>query len=252
MKLRTLILDDDAVARRELRNLLGAEPDVEVVGEGPVKSAAFEWVARLGPDLLFLEVSAECDALRLLETAEVNPPPEVVVMAGSDQHALAAFDARALDYLLKPFQPGRLARALQRARAQHALRRACRVEPRQLRLLEDLESAPHYLTRFVVKERDRVVFVPVETVAWIEAAENYVILNAGRQRYLVRQTLRRVEASLDPERFFRISRSAIINLAHLAELRPLFKGRYVVVLRDGTRLSVTRSLSELEALLKYS
>lgn len=253
MKIRTLIVQTDAAARTELAALLAEEPDVELIDPAAVASEHLPQMAAHSADLVFLDVeagpangSAWLTALRAVEG------PTVVVMARTAQHALAAFDVGALDYLLIPFQPGRLRRSLERVRRHLQARALGRLSPAHLRLLEDLETGPHYWTRIPVRDRDRVLFVPVEALVWAEAAENYVILHTFRGNHIVRQTLNALAAALHPEHFCRISRSALINLAHLSELRPLFKGRYSAVLRDGTSLPVTRSVEELERLLKYS
>lgn len=251
MKIRTLILEDEPQSRTALAALLGRERDIELLA--PARAGGFQHIARLRPDLLFLDVSAGGEgALKLLEPLRQDGMPHLIVVAPTARYALAAFDARALDYLLKPLQPGRLQRSLQRVREHLRLRLGSRLSPARLRLLEDLESTPQYLTRVTVKQQDRVFFLPVGQIDWVEAQDNYVVLHVGRQRHFLRQTLGALEAALNPEQFCRISRSALVNLARLAELRPLFKGEYVAVLRDGSRLPITRSVEELEMLLKFS
>jgi two-component system LytT family response regulator len=253
MTIRTVIVEEDAAARAELAALLANEADVELIEPTPPALADLARLGALQPDLVFLNVETQsADAPTLLAALRQADVPAVVVVARTARHALAAFDAGALDYLLKPFQPGRLRRSLERVRQHLQGRALSRLSPAHLRLLEDLEAGPQYWTRIPVRDRDRVLFVPVEALVWAEAAENYVLLHTPRQNHIVRLTLGALEAALNPEHFCRISRSALINLAHLAELRPLFKGRYLAVLRDGTRLPVTRSVEELERLLKYS
>lgn len=253
MTIRTVIVEEAAAARAELAALLADEADVELIEPTPPAPADLARLGALQPDLVFLNVEGQnADAPSLLGALHQADVPAVVVVARTARHALAAFDAGALDYLLKPFQPGRLRRSLERVRQHLQARVLSRLSPAHLRLLEDLETGPQYWTRIPVRDRDRVLFVPVDALVWAEAAENYVILHTVRQNHIVRQTLNALEAALNPEHFCRISRSALIHLAHLAELRPLFKGRYLAVLRDGTRLPVTRSVEELERLLKYS
>jgi two-component system LytT family response regulator len=253
MKIRTLILEDEPQARAALTALLGQERDLELLAPPRTGAGGFQHIARLRPDLLFLDVSAGGEgSLKLIEPFRREGTPCVIVVAASARYALAAFDAQALDYLLKPLQPGRLRRSLQRVREHFQLRLGSRLSPGRLRPLEDLESTPQYLTRVTVKHQDRVFFLPVDQIDWVEAEDNYVVLHAGRQRHFLRQTLGALEASLNPGHFCRISRSALVNLARLAELRPLFKGEYVAVLRDGSRLPITRSVEELESLLKFS
>lgn len=253
MRLRTVILDDSAPDRAELAGLLRTEGDVDLIGEGPTGVDSLHRVRQLRPDLLFLQAGADAGtSLPVLTAAWRDGLPAVVVTAASPQHALAAFDAQALDYLLKPYQPGRLQRSLQRAREHVRLRQDSRVSPERLRLLEDLESAPQYLTRVAVKDRSRVFFVPVDAIEWVEAADNYILLHVGKDRHILRQTMSGLEARLNPDRFVRLSRSVLINLAFLTELRPLFKGEYVALLRDGSRLPISRPYEEIEQLLKFS
>lgn len=253
MKIRTVIMEEDTSARLELISLLAEQPDVELIEPAPSPMANPLRAGALEADLIFLSVgSGSADLPGLLTVLRRADRPAVVVLARTARHALAAFDAGALDYLLIPLQPGRLRRSLDRVRAHLRARALSRFGPEHLRLLEDLETGFHYWTRIPVRDRERTLFVPVESLIWAEAAENYVLLHTPRQNFMVRQTLNALEAALDPAHFCRISRSALLNLAHLAELRPLFKGRHVAILRDGTRLPVTRSVDELERLLKYS
>lgn len=251
MKIRTLILDHEPAARRALRALLAAEPDVEILAE--TSPAALPAAAAPRADLIFLEAGDQGVAtLTALADLTADRAPAIVIMARTASHALAAFDAGAVDYLLKPFQPGRLHRTLERVREHLQARSLSRLSPAHRRLLADLEDGPQYWARIPVRDRDRMFFVPVEELIWAEAEDNYVLLHTARGNHLVRLTLNALEAALNPEDFCRISRSTLLNLAHLAELRPLFKGRHVAVLRDGTRLTVTRSVNELERLLKFS
>ena len=120
-----------------------------------------------------------------------------------------------------------------------------------MRLLEDIESIPQYLTRVKVKSADRIMFLPVDQISWMEAADNYVVLHVGKQTHILREKIGVLEAALDPERFFRISRSALVNISHISELRAMFKGEHVVILHDGSRLPMTRGVQELEELVAF-
>jgi two-component system LytT family response regulator len=126
------------------------------------------------------------------------------------------------------------------------------VRQRQIRLLHDLDSAPQYLTRVKVKASDRILFLKVEQIDWIEAADNYVVLHSGKQTHMLREKLSALENALDPERFFRISRSTLVNVHRISELRSMFKGEHMVILADGSRLPMTRGISELEELVAFS
>ncbi len=252
-RIRTLILADGASSQQQLATLLDGEPDIELVDHFDEPLGAAEAIMRTHPDLVLFEATRE-DSTDLEEwgSLDVEFVPALIVIAPSARHALAAFEVRALDYLLMPVQPGRLKRSLQRAVEYLELRDRHRISLPQRHLLEDLESVPHYLTRISVKQDDRVLFLKVDEIVWIEAADNYVVLHAGRQRFTLRERLSALESALDPDQFFRVNRSALINLKFLAELRPMFKGEHVVVLQDGSRLSLTRDLQELEERLKFA
>jgi two-component system LytT family response regulator len=252
-QIRTLILAQHSSTRQQLAALLGLEPDLEMIAPSDAPLGTAELIAQSRPDLVLLEVTGEGSA-DLLELQAMDPEslPALIVIAPTSGHAMAAFDAHAVDYLLTPLQPGLVQRALQRARECLELRDRRRVSTPRLHLLEDLEAVPHYLTRLSVKQEDRVLFLKVEDIAWIEASDNYVILHVGRQRFILRERLSALEAALDPDQFFRINRSALINLSYLTELRAMFKGEHTVVLRDGSRLPLTREVQELEDLLKFA
>jgi two-component system LytT family response regulator len=178
--------------------------------------------------------------------------PIVIFVTAYDQHALAAFEVHALDYLLKPFKPARFKEALQRARTllqnQHAGKRSQRL----LELLDETKPANAHVTRLAVKTNDRILFLKTDHIEWIEAAGNYVVLHLGKQTHILRETLSALEAKLDPERFLRISRSALVNVEQIKELQPQFKGEYVVVLHNGQQLTMTRGIREVQELLKFS
>jgi two-component system LytT family response regulator len=253
MKIRTLIVSQETAACAELAALLASEPDVEVMAQThPAALEPARWSA-WPPDLVFLDVGSETEdvSARLTELHRAGVPA-VVVLARTARYALAAFDAAALDYLLKPVQPGRLRRSLQRVREHLLARELNGSRTPGLRPVPELAPGPLYWSRIPVRDRERVVFVPVDTLRWAEAAENYVILHTTQGNHIIRQTLSALEAALDPEQFCRLNRSTLVNLEHLAELRPLFRGRFVAVLRDGTRLTVTRPLPVLEQMLKFS
>ena len=252
-QIRTLILAQCPSTRQQLASLLGSESDLELIEPSAVPLGTADLIAQSRPELVLFEVTGEGSA-DLLELQAMDPEslPALIVMASSSGHAMAAFDAHAVDYVLTPLQPGPVKRALQRARECLELRDRRRVSTPRMHLLEDIESVPHYLTRISVKQEDRVLFLKVEDIAWIEALDNYVILHVGRQRFTLRERLSALEAALDPDQFFRINRSALINLSYLAELRAMFKGEHTVVLRDGSRLPLTREVHELEDLLKFA
>jgi two-component system LytT family response regulator len=244
--IRTLIVDDEPVARRRIRRLLKSEPDVEVVGECGDGREAIDTIRSLAPDLVFLDVQMpEADGFEVLG-AIGTPLPAVIFVTAFDQYALTAFEVHALDYLLKPFNRQRFEQAVKRAR-EHLERR---TDDRLLNLLKDLRPPVRRLTRFVVRSEGRLRLVDVGQVDWIEAADNYARLHVGKTTHLVRETMSRLALELDPEKFVRIHRSTIVRLDRIRELVPAFHGDLVVVLHDGTRLDMSRGYRQpVEALL---
>ncbi len=239
--IRALIVDDEPLARERLRMLLGAQRDVEIIGECGDGAAAVTAIEREQPDLLLLDIRMpEIDGFEVLEAVETHPPAIIFVTA-YDQHALRAFEAAAVDYLLKPIDEDRFTEALDRARVK--LRGVTRAEDASAGVLLEQRRAGR-IERFVVRNGDRVSFVRVEDVEWIEAAANYVRLFAGGRTHLVRSTLRSVESQLDPGLFVRIHRSVLIHIDRIASMQPYFHGEWTVTMRDGTRFTSSRSHSE--------
>ena len=239
MTLRVLIADDETVARRRVRRLLAAEPDVEVAGECADGAAAVQAITSDCPELVFLDVQMpELDGFGVLRTIDPAPLPAIVFVTAFDRYALRAFDVHAIDYLLKPFTRERFRLALDRARER--IGRA-NVDPGLASLAAALRRQPRYLTRVSVRSAGRIIVVDLSTVDWIEAADNYVRLHAGRREYLRRETLAGLEKRLDPDRFARIHRSAIVQVNRIRELHPASHGDMDVVLTDGTVLTLSRT-----------
>jgi len=239
MTLRVLIADDETVARRRIRRLLAPEADMVVAGECADGAAAVNAIATDSPDLVFLDVQMpELDGFGVLRAIDPAALPAIVFVTAFDRYALRAFDVHAIDYLLKPFTPERFRLALDRARAR--IRRAD-VDPGLASLAATLRRPPRYLSRVPVRSKGRIVLVDLSTVDWIEAADNYVRLHAGRREFLLRETLAGLEKRLDPERFARIHRSAIVQVDRIHELHPASHGDMDVVLKDGTVLTLSRT-----------
>ena len=242
--LRVLLVDDEPLARERLRTLLADEPAIELVGECADGRSAIDAIRGLRPDLVFLDVQmpehSGFDVLAALAPAET---PAVVFVTAFDRYALEAFDVHALDYLMKPFDRERFIRALDRART-HLLRGDRAAERKLAALLEELRGERRYTTRLVVRERGRVFFLRTESIDWIEAAGNYARLHVGREDHLLRETMKTLEARLDPAVFVRIHRSAIVNLERVREMVPSFHGEFTVVLDGGTRLASSRGYGE--------
>ncbi len=250
-KIRVLIVDDEPIARRGIRLQLKGERDAEIVGECANGMEAVAAIEKHLPDLVFLDVQMpEMDGFEVIETVGVESMPVVIFVTAYDQYALRAFDAQALDYLLKPFDPERFHTALTRAKAQ-LQQPGVRAISQQLRaLLQAQQANRQYLERLVIKNAGRIFFLNVAEIDWIEAADNYACLHVGRESHLLRDSLNSLAAKLDPAQFLRIRHSAIVNLKHVKELRPLFRGEYIIVLRDGTELTSSRRYrSKLSAVL---
>jgi two-component system LytT family response regulator len=237
--IRVLVVDDEAAARRGLRRRLAAVPDLVVVGECEDGEAAVAAIPALRPDLVFLDIQMPgLDGFGVIEAVGLHRMPAVVFVTAYDEFALRAFEVNALDYLLKPVDDARLQAALERARA----RAATRDDDWKRRLAAALDglghpAAPRWCKRLAIRGNGRVLLVDVAEVDRIEAAGNYVHVHQGRKAHLLRETMAGLEARLDPERFARVSRAAIVNIDRVRELQPMFNGDFVVVLKDGTEVT---------------
>lgn len=252
MKLTAIIVDDEPLARERIRTLLAAEPDVEVLAECDSGAAAIAAVRRQMPDVLFLDIQMpEIDGFAVLRQLGA-PLPLVIFVTAFDEHAVQAFEAQALDYLLKPFKPARFRAALARVREQLASRQPAEATQKLLALLAGGVGAANYVTRIPVRDRERTRFVKTADIDWLEASGNYVVLHAGRENHVVRDTLSALEGQLSPREFLRLSRSAIVNIDRVQHIEPAFNDEHVVVLKDGTRLPLTRGVRELQERLKFS
>jgi two-component system LytT family response regulator len=244
MNLRTLIVDDEPLARERMRTLLEAEPDISIVGECGNGREAVEAITRESPDLVFLDVQIpELDGFQVLEALAPDKAPAIVFVTAYDQYALQAFEVHAVDYLLKPFDEDRFRRALERAR-QSISRDKGDLSEQLMSLLQGLKSPPGFAERLVVKTAGRLFFLRTDEIEWVESAGNYVCLHVRGESHLLRETMTGLEARLDPARFVRIHRTAIVNIDQVKELQPLFHGEYQVRLRDGTELTLSRGYRE--------
>jgi two-component system LytT family response regulator len=241
--LRTLVVDDEPLARELLRKMLAEHGDVEVIGECASGTQAVDAVRAERPDLLFLDVQMPgLDGFEVLR--ELAPElPQVIFVTAYDQYALRAFDVHALDYLLKPFDEDRLARALDRART-HL--RAGRQESRGevLALLDELRGVRWWKERLVIRVGERAFLQPVADIDWLEADGKYVKVHVGKQSHTIRETMTQLCESLDPRRFLRISRSAIVNVDRIREIQPWFRGDYVVIMQNGAEVTSTRGFRD--------
>jgi two-component system, LytTR family, response regulator len=244
-RVRTVIVDDEPLGRERIRTLLTDDPEIEVVGEASDGRGAVASIAKLKPDLLFLDVQMpEMSGFEVLEAVAGSEMPAVIFVTAYDQYAVKAFQVHALDYLLKSFDRERFGQAVERAKAEIARGREHRRDERLVARLEDLQDRHDKPERLVVRSGGRITFLRVEEIDWIEAADNYVCLHVGRDSHLLRGTMASVEQRLDARKFLRIHRSTIVNLDRVRELAPLFHGDYAVRLRDGTELVLSRSYRE--------
>lgn len=242
MSIRTLLVDDERPARRKMRRFLDAAGDFEVVGEASDGAEAIAAIARLRPDLVFLDVQMPKLDGFAVAAALAHPLPEIVFVTAHDQFALKAFEVHALDYLLKPYDDRRLQKVLDRVRER---RRAGDVVGHLQRLIADLKK--DYTDRILVNENGRSVFVATADLAWIEAARNYLLLHAGVRTHMIRATLDAFSKKLNPAEFVRVNRSAIVRLDTIRELQPWFHGEYKIVLKDGATIPWTRRYITAEA-----
>jgi two-component system LytT family response regulator len=245
MKIRALIVDDEPPARELIATLLRDEPDVEVVGECADGRNAVDLIERLSPDLVFLDVRMPgLDGFSVLGELPAERWPMIVFVTAYDQHAVRAFELHALDYLLKPFEYDRLRQTLQRARASMSQRNGPAQQTRLVALLEELQTRAQSWDRIIIREAGRVAFIRPDEIDWIEAEGNYLRLHAGAKCHLLRDTMNAAEDRLAARKFLRVSRSTLVNLERIQEWQPLFHGDSVLILKDGTRLTVSRVYRE--------
>jgi two-component system LytT family response regulator len=242
MNIRTLIVDDQLIAREMLRRMLKDESDIEIVGLPATGREAIEAIKKFSPDLLFLDVHMpDLDGFGVLAELPDGQAPVIIFVTANDDFALRAFDVHALDYVVKPISEDRLQLALKRARDHLRARQSGDLNQRLHALLNDLKSSPRQTDRLAVKTGGRVIFVRLSEVDWIEAADNYVKLHATGEEHLLRETMNALELRLPPDRFIRVSRSAMVNVEQIKELHPMFHGEYVIVLRSGAKVTLTRT-----------
>jgi two-component system LytT family response regulator len=246
VKLSVLIVDDERPARTKVRRFVSADADVGQIFEAPDGVRAVDVIRDESPDLVFLDVQMPgLDGFGVVEALAPDALPHVVFVTAFDDYAVRAFDVHAVDYVMKPFDAERLGRALARAKAAIASRRDGGEATQMERLLADLRrERPERLERLLVQGPERSVLLPLSRVDRLESARNYVVLHAGRDSFRVRSTLDRLEQRLDPRRFVRVSRTAMVNVDRIAELKPWSHGDWVVVLADGAKLRLTRTFRD--------
>jgi len=244
MKIRTLIIDDEPLARERIRMLLQNQPEIELAGECDNGLSAVEMIQEQKPDLVFLDVQMpELGGFDVVEQVQGSHLPAIIFVTAHDQFALKAFEVHALDYLLKPFDRERFEKALQRAIDSIKRRQTDDLSRKLSALLSEVKPEPR-IGRIAIKSSGRVIFLRLDEIDWIEAADNYVNLHVGNESHLHRETMNAMEERLKGGKFMRISRSTIVNVDRIKELQPLFHGEYSVILRNGARLTLSRGYRE--------
>jgi len=253
-KIRTIIVDDEPLAREGVRMMLEADADISVVAECANGTEAVTAILDQKPDLIFLDVQMpEMNGFEVIEAVGIKQMPGVIFVTAYDKYSIQAFEINALDYLLKPFTTKRFSAALERAKTQVRNKETGNLNQKLSTLLEDLKSATNYLERIVVKISGRIFFLNVEEINWIEAADVYVCLHTGCEAHLIRGAIGKLETQLNPKQFLRIHRSMIVSVKQIKELQPMFHGEYEIILQDGTKLTSSRSYRHnLQTLLENS
>lgn len=258
-KIRIVVVDDEMLARKALKAMLEDDPETELIAECRNGMEAVEAIRGQSPDIVFLDIQMpEMDGFEVIEEIGAAAMPVTVFVTAFDQYALRAFDAHALDYLLKPFDHERFYAALQRAKALIRQQKLSEISENLFALLEETKSKngestpethfksspgaaqPEPLDRVVIKSGGRIYFLKTEEIDWVEGAGDYLSLHSGTKTHLVRAKMGDFHARLDSKKFLRIHRSTIVNIDCIKDLQPLFKGEYVVTLKSGKQLKASR------------
>jgi two-component system LytT family response regulator len=243
--IRTVVVDDESLARERLCDMLAADPQIQIIAECANGQEAIEAIQLHSPDLVFLDVEMPgIDGFGVLEALPPESIPTTIFVTAYDQYAVRAFEVYALDYLLKPFDQERFEKALARAKTQISSQRTDALSQRILSALEEIKTRPVHLERLVIKMNGHVFFIKAEEIDWLEAEGNYVRLHAGKESYLLRDTISALESQLDPKKFIRVHRSAIVNIDRITELQPWFHGEYRIILTEGVQLTLSRTYRE--------
>lgn len=241
MKINTLIVDDEKLARDKIKRMLGKEKDIVIAGECVSGAAAVKSIREIKPDLIFLDIQMPgMNGFEVLEEIPGETMPAVIFMTAYCEYALKAFDFHALDYLLKPFDQERLHFSVEKARNQIDTLSSGELDRTLRTLISDIKTEKKSPERLLLKTAGRIYFVKTDDIDWIEAAGNYVKLHIGSKVHMLRETMKNIECKLTPEKFLRIHRSRFVNIDRIEELHPLFSGDYLVILRDKTELSLSR------------
>jgi two-component system, LytTR family, response regulator len=244
-KIRAIIVDDEPLAREGISMRLKQEPDIELIHECKNGREAVNVIMRNSPDLVFLDIQMPTlGGFGVIEAVGIKRMPDIIFVTAYDEHALQAFEVHALDYLLKPIDGDRFTRALERARNRIKGKNLEAITKQLQNMMAALKNERKYIERLSIKSADRIMFVSVNDIDWIEAAGNYVKIHVGRESHILHLTMNNIENRLDTSKFLRIHRSTIVNAERIKELHIMFHGEYQVVLKDGTKVTSSRSYKE--------
>jgi two-component system, LytTR family, response regulator len=245
MKIHTIIVDDEPLARRRLKTFLKADPEIELISECADGFEAVRAIKRHSPDLVFLDVQMpEKDGFGVIADLQGSRLPLFIFVTAYDEYALKAFEVAALDYLLKPFDEARFQKTLQRAKAVLDGSSADQTSV-LLEFLKEWKSRPKYLEKIAVSSEDRIWLLPVDRIEFIEASGNYLRIHAGKNAYVLRETVQSIERQLDPAKFWRVHRSVIVNVDRIREIKQMFHGSFRIVLLSGRELPLSRKYKHL-------
>ena len=244
-KIRVVVADDELLARKFIRRMLKQDPEVEIVAECSNGAEAVATIRKEKPDLVFLDVQMpEMNGFAVLDAVRLDHLPEIVFTTAYESYAIRAFELHALDYLFKPFDQVRFKAALKYAKerfhSQHEEDKRLQVGT----LLESIRAQHEYLDPIIIRADGRITFLHTREIDWIEADDKYVHLHTAKGAKMVRQTLAAIEGQLDPKKFRRVHRSAMVNVDRIKELQPLFNGEHSLILDDGTRLTLSRKYKD--------
>jgi two-component system, LytTR family, response regulator len=243
MKLRTLIVDDEKLAREKIRYFLELDSDIEIIGECESGQDALAFLRNNDSDILFLDIQMPLmDGFALLKRSGEKRPPAVIFVTAYDEYAVKAFEANATDYLLKPFTRKRFEEALRRVKERIQQNQTVDPTEQALEVLRKLQEGNRYLKRVAIKTQHGIAFLPAEQIDWIESEDNYVVIHSGKQSHLVRQSLNAMQHVLDPDGFLRIHRRILVNIDRIREMRAQRPAG--ILLQDGSILPVSRRLKE--------
>ncbi len=244
-KIRTLIVDDESLARDRVCALLGEVEEIDIIGECSNGLQAVKSILENKPDLIFLDIQMPgMDGFEVIRTIGVKNMPTIIFVTAYDQYAVQAFENHAFDYLLKPFNSKRLIAAVERVMPLINHQAADNIHKRLDDLMEQIKHKENYIERILIKAANRIYFIKAEEIEWIEAAGNYVDIHTGQETHLLRETMNNIEAKLNPSKFLRIHRSTIVNIDQIKEMQPDVDNNHIVILKCGKQITMSRGQRE--------